>query len=179
MLWTAQGAFMLAYSTEKSKGRYIAFFWAIFNVRTGRSFFQPSVPRLKPHCFHRYSSARSSELRFLSARTSTPTSVATPPARPTSPSSSSRSSVPACPSSLSIRPRWSGTTARESSFPRRGRSRPRSLASGSPSAPTRWSCSSSPSSSPPTGSTRTRSVSLLLLLSLPLPADALVPKTTV
>jgi hypothetical protein len=37
---------MLAYSTEKSKGRYIAFFWAIFNVRTVRSFFQPSVPRL-------------------------------------------------------------------------------------------------------------------------------------
>lgn len=37
---------MLAYSTEKSKGRYIAFFWAIFNVRTVRSLFHPSAPRL-------------------------------------------------------------------------------------------------------------------------------------
>lgn len=32
MLWTAQGAIMMAYPPEGSKGRYIAVFWSIFNV---------------------------------------------------------------------------------------------------------------------------------------------------
>jgi MFS family permease len=32
MLWTAQGAVMLSYPPEKSKGRYIAVFWMIFNL---------------------------------------------------------------------------------------------------------------------------------------------------
>jgi MFS family permease len=32
MLWTAQGAIMLSYPPEKSKGRYIAVFWGIFNL---------------------------------------------------------------------------------------------------------------------------------------------------
>ncbi|KAH7097911.1 MFS general substrate transporter [Auriculariales sp. MPI-PUGE-AT-0066] len=32
LLWTAQGVLMLAYSTEATKGRYIAVFWAIFNL---------------------------------------------------------------------------------------------------------------------------------------------------
>ncbi|KAH7101411.1 major facilitator superfamily domain-containing protein [Auriculariales sp. MPI-PUGE-AT-0066] len=32
MLWTAQGVLMLAYSTEATKGRYIAMFWMIFNT---------------------------------------------------------------------------------------------------------------------------------------------------
>ena len=32
MLWTAQGAVMLAYPPERSKGRYIAAFWMIFNL---------------------------------------------------------------------------------------------------------------------------------------------------
>lgn len=32
LLWTAQGALMLAYSTEATKGRYIAMFWMIFNM---------------------------------------------------------------------------------------------------------------------------------------------------
>ncbi|KIX02630.1 uncharacterized protein Z518_08572 [Rhinocladiella mackenziei CBS 650.93] len=32
MLWTAQGAIMMAYPPEKSKGRYIAVFWMIFNL---------------------------------------------------------------------------------------------------------------------------------------------------
>ncbi|KZV91704.1 MFS general substrate transporter [Exidia glandulosa HHB12029] len=32
ILWTAQGVLMLAYSTEATKGRYIAVFWAIFNL---------------------------------------------------------------------------------------------------------------------------------------------------
>ncbi|EJD54159.1 MFS general substrate transporter [Auricularia subglabra TFB-10046 SS5] len=32
LLWTAQGVLMLAYSTEEAKGRYIAIFWAIFNM---------------------------------------------------------------------------------------------------------------------------------------------------
>jgi len=32
LLWTAQGVLMLAYSTEATKGRYIAIFWAIFNL---------------------------------------------------------------------------------------------------------------------------------------------------
>lgn len=31
LLWTAQGAIMLAYATEKTKGRYVALFWSIFN----------------------------------------------------------------------------------------------------------------------------------------------------
>lgn len=32
LLWTAQGAIMLAYATEKRKGRYVALFWSIFNM---------------------------------------------------------------------------------------------------------------------------------------------------
>ena len=32
MLWTAQGAVMMSYPPEKSKGRYIATFWMIFNL---------------------------------------------------------------------------------------------------------------------------------------------------
>ncbi|KZV84729.1 major facilitator superfamily transporter [Exidia glandulosa HHB12029] len=32
ILWTAQGVLMLAYSTEATKGRYIAMFWMIFNI---------------------------------------------------------------------------------------------------------------------------------------------------
>lgn len=31
LLWTAQGAIMMAYPPEESKGRYISFFWIIFN----------------------------------------------------------------------------------------------------------------------------------------------------
>lgn len=32
LLWTAQGAIMMAYATEDKKGRYIGIFWAIFNL---------------------------------------------------------------------------------------------------------------------------------------------------
>ena len=32
MLWTAQGAVMMSYPPEKSKGRYISVFWMIFNL---------------------------------------------------------------------------------------------------------------------------------------------------
>lgn len=32
LLWTAQGAIMMSYPPEKSKGRYIAVFWMIFNL---------------------------------------------------------------------------------------------------------------------------------------------------
>ncbi|KAJ6516215.1 MFS general substrate transporter [Mycena sanguinolenta] len=32
LLWTAQGSLMLAYPTESNKARYIATFWAIFNL---------------------------------------------------------------------------------------------------------------------------------------------------
>lgn len=32
ILWSAQGAIMLAYPPEKSKGHYISWFWAIFNL---------------------------------------------------------------------------------------------------------------------------------------------------
>lgn len=32
LLWTAQGAIMLAYPDEASKGRYISWFWGIFNL---------------------------------------------------------------------------------------------------------------------------------------------------
>ncbi|OAP59872.1 hypothetical protein AYL99_04874 [Fonsecaea erecta] len=32
LLWTAQGAVMMSYPPEKSKGRYIAVFWMIFNL---------------------------------------------------------------------------------------------------------------------------------------------------
>lgn len=32
LLWTAQGAIMLAYPDEASKGRYISWFWVIFNM---------------------------------------------------------------------------------------------------------------------------------------------------
>ncbi|KAI0913601.1 MFS general substrate transporter [Ustulina deusta] len=32
LLWTAQGAIMMAYPLEKSKGRYISSFWVIFNA---------------------------------------------------------------------------------------------------------------------------------------------------
>lgn len=32
LLWSAQGAVMMSYPTEKSKGRYIFAFWAIFNL---------------------------------------------------------------------------------------------------------------------------------------------------
>lgn len=32
MLWTAQGAVMMSYPPEKSKGKYIAWFWMIFNL---------------------------------------------------------------------------------------------------------------------------------------------------
>lgn len=32
LLWTAQGAVMMAYPTENMKGRYISWFWIIFNT---------------------------------------------------------------------------------------------------------------------------------------------------
>ncbi|KAL5606921.1 hypothetical protein BROUX41_003297 [Berkeleyomyces rouxiae] len=32
LLWTAQGAIMMSYPPEDSKGRYISWFWAIFNM---------------------------------------------------------------------------------------------------------------------------------------------------
>lgn len=32
MLWAAQGAIMMSYPPEKSKGRYISWFWMIFNL---------------------------------------------------------------------------------------------------------------------------------------------------
>jgi MFS family permease len=32
LLWTAQGAIMMSYPPEKSKGRYISWFWMIFNL---------------------------------------------------------------------------------------------------------------------------------------------------
>ncbi|QKX60281.1 uncharacterized protein TRUGW13939_07424 [Talaromyces rugulosus] len=32
LLWTAQGVIMVSYPTEKQKGRYWAWFWAIFNI---------------------------------------------------------------------------------------------------------------------------------------------------
>ena len=32
MLWTAQGAIMMSYPSERSKGKYIAWFWMIFNL---------------------------------------------------------------------------------------------------------------------------------------------------
>lgn len=32
MLWTAQGAIMMSYPEEKNKGRYISWFWVIFNM---------------------------------------------------------------------------------------------------------------------------------------------------
>lgn len=32
MLWTAQGAIMMSYPEEKNKGKYISYFWIIFNL---------------------------------------------------------------------------------------------------------------------------------------------------
>lgn len=32
LLWTAQGAIMLSYPDESSKGRYISWFWMVFNL---------------------------------------------------------------------------------------------------------------------------------------------------
>jgi MFS family permease len=32
LLWTAQGSIMMSYPSEKSKGRYISWFWMIFNL---------------------------------------------------------------------------------------------------------------------------------------------------
>ena len=32
MLWAAQGAIMMSYPTEESKGKYISWFWMIFNL---------------------------------------------------------------------------------------------------------------------------------------------------
>jgi MFS family permease len=32
ILWSAQGVIMMSYPTEKNKGRYIAWFWVIFNL---------------------------------------------------------------------------------------------------------------------------------------------------
>lgn len=32
LLWTAQGAIMMSYPLENSKGKYIAWFWMIFNL---------------------------------------------------------------------------------------------------------------------------------------------------
>ncbi len=32
LLWTAQGAIMMSYPKEDSKGRYISWFWMIFNL---------------------------------------------------------------------------------------------------------------------------------------------------
>lgn len=32
LLWAAQGTIMMSYPTEQQKGRYFAWFWAIFNV---------------------------------------------------------------------------------------------------------------------------------------------------
>ena len=32
LLWTAQGSIMMAYPKESSKGKYIAYFWMIFNL---------------------------------------------------------------------------------------------------------------------------------------------------
>lgn len=43
LLWTAQGAIMLAYATERTKGRYVALFWSVFNCVSTRAGFLPTL----------------------------------------------------------------------------------------------------------------------------------------
>lgn len=51
LLWTAQGAIMMSYPPEHSKGRYISWFWIIFNLGAviGSLVSSPSRPALA--CF--------------------------------------------------------------------------------------------------------------------------------
>jgi MFS family permease len=46
ILWSAQGAIMMSYPPEKLKGRYISWFWIIFNFGAviGSLVISPSIP---------------------------------------------------------------------------------------------------------------------------------------
>lgn len=88
MLWTAQGAIMMSYPEEHNKGRYISWFWMIFNLGAVigslvRSDMLSRVRTLPTNPPPRSPSARTS-------KTSTPTSTTAL----TPPSSYSPSSVP-------------------------------------------------------------------------------------
>jgi MFS family permease len=79
LLWCAQGAIMMSYPPEESKGRYISWFWMIFNLG---AVIGSLVSRTMTSLDH--SSLTSS--RFLLARTST---LPPPPQSTTAPMSGS------------------------------------------------------------------------------------------
>ena len=101
LLWSAQGAIMMSYPTERMKGRYISWFWMIFNLG---GVIGSLVCRPISDCLISFANLRS---RFLLARTFTPQVTALSPMEPMSASSFSPLSVPFSPS-----PSW---TVRRSS----------------------------------------------------------------
>lgn len=64
ILWCAQGAIMMAYPPEESKGRYISWFWMIFNMGA-------VIGSLVSHALNRATKTFlfADHFRFLSART--------------------------------------------------------------------------------------------------------------
>ena len=79
ILWTAQAAIMLAYPPEDSKGRYISWFWMIFNLGGVIGALVCSIPIVRRPAF------TNTTPRSRSVRTSTPKAERPPsPMVPTS-----------------------------------------------------------------------------------------------
>lgn len=108
LLWTAQGAIMMSYPPENSKGRYISWFWIIFNLGAVIGSLVRAPPcGLAPQPLMRL-------FRSPSRKTSTRRPALSPTA-PTSPSSSLCLPAPACPSCSATRARWCERTRQRSS----------------------------------------------------------------
>jgi hypothetical protein len=88
LLWCAQGAIMMSYPPEASKGRYISWFWMIFNLGAVIG------SLVKSYSSFRYLSLLTLRHRYLSAKTSMLGQTAPFPMAPTSASLSSPSSAP-------------------------------------------------------------------------------------
>lgn len=50
LLWTAQGSIMMSYPKESSKGKYISYFWMIFNLGAVIGSLVSRVKRIPPLC---------------------------------------------------------------------------------------------------------------------------------
>ena len=95
LLWCAQGAIMMSYPPEEKKGRYISWFWVIFNLgavigalvrNTTLFFFFPFPPHTTRTNANRFPLVKTSKTRVVRSMTVL-----------TSPSSSSCSLVPSSP----------------------------------------------------------------------------------
>ena len=119
LLWTAQGTIMISYPHEDQKGKYFAWFWAIFNMGAvlGSLVSRPPCARERRGRDGQGGSPADPLTPARSPWDRTSASRLTAPSRtgPTSPSSSSWRAGPASPSSCATPRTWSDPTGPASS----------------------------------------------------------------